>query len=321
MENLLCLQLLKASVTERKNIVHEIDNPTSRDMSHILFGDELTVQKIQAEIFNEHTLQMWLNGEHGSRPSWKALSEALEWMSAVGIIHLDLGAPLRTHRVLGYRAVGTRDLAKIVKSQPGTPTITTLLNLPIGRDQINVNIARVIGMRHETFRSILLPGCLENISPRDFSERVFQEWVNGRGRRPVSRETLERALWNSGKAELSRHVSSHRGPITMETLLNFPVLRQEWVTVNVVREVGARYFDFGIHLLQDQDPTGAHVRALENELSKNGEEINKRILTEWLSGQGRPVTWATLVEVLNIIGMGELAKMIKETYIIKEPVK
>ena len=87
-------------------------------------------------------------------------------------------------------------------------------------------------------------------------------------------------------------------------------------SVDIPREVGAKYSDFGIHLLQDA--TGNHMLALEQELNRKAEDINKRILTEWLSGQGRPVTWEALVEVLNIIGMGELAKRIKHKYVKTE---
>ena len=100
----------------------------------------------------------------------------------------------------------------------------------------------------------------------------------------------------------------------MDTLLNFPA--EVTKSANIPREVGVKYFDFGIHLLQD--PTGAHLYDLEHKLSKDGEEINKHILMEWLSGKGRPVKWNTLVEVLFIIRMGELAKQIYQKYILNK---
>ena len=101
----------------------------------------------------------------------------------------------------------------------------------------------------------------------------------------------------------------YNGPLTMDTLLNFPLPK----TVNLPREVGVRYRSFGTHLLQDV--TGARICALEHEFNRNCESINYCILHEWLSGGGRPKEWATLVEVLNIIDMGELAKMIEDTYV------
>ena len=87
--------------------------------------------------------------------------------------------------------------------------------------------------------------------------------------------------------------------------------------LNIPREVGKDYYDFGILLLQDG--SGAHVRALalEHELYRNGEEINKRILEEWLGDDiiilsKEPVIWSTLVEVINNIGKGELAAKISK---------
>ena len=86
--------------------------------------------------------------------------------------------------------------------------------------------------------------------------------------------------------------------------------------LNIPREIGKDYYDFGILLLQDG--SGAHVRALEHELYRNGEEINKRILEEWLGDDvtvlgKEPMTWSTLIEVINNIGKGELAAKIRET--------
>lgn len=81
--------------------------------------------------------------------------------------------------------------------------------------------------------------------------------------------------------------------------------------INIPREVGRKYMEFGAHLLQDD--TGAHVYALERELMGNAEDINCHITREWLSGRGRTVSWRSLIEVLINIGKGELAQTIEET--------
>ena len=81
--------------------------------------------------------------------------------------------------------------------------------------------------------------------------------------------------------------------------------------INIPREVAEKHMAFGVHLLQDD--TGAHVCALECELGRNAELINSRIIQEWLNGRGRNVSWESLIEVLNIIEKGQLARIIEET--------
>ena len=147
------------------------------------------------------------------------------------------------------------------------------------------------------------------------AQLILQKWLDGEGHQPASWWTLLAALERIGLMAapyVRSAIMSTSLELTMNTLLNLPYKKTVTKTANIPREVGVKHFDFGTHLLQD--PTGAHLLDLEREL-KNGEIINKHILTEWLEGKGRPVTWATLVEVLNIIGMGELAKQIEVRYV------
>ena len=72
--------------------------------------------------------------------------------------------------------------------------------------------------------------------------------------------------------------------------------------VNIIEQIGINYLHFGIFLLEDSN--GAIVEALENEHLKNAERINLAILRKWLDGKGvKPVTWSTLVTVLQKIRM------------------
>ena len=157
------------------------------------------------------------------------------------------------------------------------------------------------------------PSCLVDPELAEQSNRcIFKEWIESYSYPKVSWNSLADALLKIDIYDDFVHsLRSCSCPLTMSSLLHFPVTKV--VTANIPREVGIKYFDFGTHLLQEV--TGAHIRTLELELNQNGERINQRILQEWLSGGGRPVTWATLVEVLNIIDMGELAKKIKDKYI------
>ena len=64
--------------------------------------------------------------------------------------------------------------------------------------------------------------------------------------------------------------------------------------------------EFGTFLLDDR--TGARVRNLEHLHQRHAEHINTAILQEWLTGSGKkPVSWATLVEVLRDIELYTLA--------------
>ena len=76
--------------------------------------------------------------------------------------------------------------------------------------------------------------------------------------------------------------------------------------INIAREIGCKYEVFGTLLLLDN--TMAHIQDLERRFQGNGEQINMHILQEWVEGKGKkPITWTTLLKVINDIGMGELA--------------
>ena len=76
--------------------------------------------------------------------------------------------------------------------------------------------------------------------------------------------------------------------------------------INLPQEIGVKYNQFGILLLEDA--TGARVKAIAHKHSNDAEQINLTILQEWIGGQGaKPVKWQTLVEVLNDIKLIELA--------------
>ena len=81
--------------------------------------------------------------------------------------------------------------------------------------------------------------------------------------------------------------------------------------LNIPREIGTKYNEFGIHLLKDDN--GVRVRSMEHELNRAAEDINHRILQEWLEGRGiNPVSWTTLIDVLRTIELNELATLIEQ---------
>ena len=95
----------------------------------------------------------------------------------------------------------------------------------------------------------------------------------------------------------SYHFPLPPGPPTMQELLSFSAEK-----VNIAIKVGVRYIKFGVFLLEDTN--GDIVKALEMEHHWDAEQINMAILLKWLQGKGvKPVTWSTLITVLQTIGM------------------
>ena len=75
--------------------------------------------------------------------------------------------------------------------------------------------------------------------------------------------------------------------------------------LKVPQKVGGSFTQFGILLLDDED--GTVVDALEDECRGRSERIVRKILTEWINGRGRPVTWRTLTDTLRECDMNSLA--------------
>ena len=82
-------------------------------------------------------------------------------------------------------------------------------------------------------------------------------------------------------------------------------------TVNIVEQSGTHYSKLGPLLLNDS--MGAVTSAIASQYQRDAVAINQEILTRWLQGQGKqPVTWSTLIDVLNDIGLSELTQMIQK---------
>ena len=81
--------------------------------------------------------------------------------------------------------------------------------------------------------------------------------------------------------------------------------------INIPLEISTKCYQFGVLLLKDE--TGARIGAIVHKHTKNSEQINQETLEQWISGKGEePVTWATLVEVLQDVELTELASDIAD---------
>ena len=80
--------------------------------------------------------------------------------------------------------------------------------------------------------------------------------------------------------------------------------------INIPERIGINYFMFGVLLLNDE--TGAEVTAIITAHHENATLINLEILSRWIGGKGQPLSWDTLISVLEDIGLGNLAGDIKD---------
>ena len=84
-------------------------------------------------------------------------------------------------------------------------------------------------------------------------------------------------------------------------------------TINIIEEIGCKFSDFGVLLLNDED--GSFVESAANELQRDSTAINCKILTEWSNGRrnAQSFEWRSLVETLKDIGLRSLAYDIIES--------
>ena len=98
---------------------------------------------------------------------------------------------------------------------------------------------------------------------------------------------------------------------SLPKLLNFPTFTGD--TINISTEVGSKYEDFGIHLLND---TNGEITDQITEKYSTSEKIVKEILKHWIRGKGekpRPVSWETLIDALKASGLTKLASCIQKS--------
>ena len=80
--------------------------------------------------------------------------------------------------------------------------------------------------------------------------------------------------------------------------------------MNLAQAIGTNYTYFGIFLLEDNN--GDRTDAIVRELHERAEDINAAIFRLWVRGEGlQPVSWGTLVSVLQDMGLNTLASDIE----------
>lgn len=82
--------------------------------------------------------------------------------------------------------------------------------------------------------------------------------------------------------------------------------------IDITKKVGTDCRNLGVMLLNDED--GSVVKAIVSQYQLDAVEITVEILTQWVCGKGKqPVSWRTLIDTLQDIGLTELATAIDES--------
>ena len=103
-------------------------------------------------------------------------------------------------------------------------------------------------------------------------------------------------------------------PLTLIECVRF---RGREKRINIPQEIGIKYHEFGLFLLDDK--TGARIRSIAHKHRDDAEQINMEVLEEWTTGRGKhPVTWKTLTQVLHDIELSTLAQEIEAVKFCEE---
>ena len=99
-------------------------------------------------------------------------------------------------------------------------------------------------------------------------------------------------------------------PTDQPTLIECIKFRGRERRINIAQEIGVKYQDFCLFLLEDENRQ--RLKAIAQENTNKAEQINKEILEQWITGRGKqPVIWKTLTEVLRDIELTTLAEEIE----------
>ena len=76
--------------------------------------------------------------------------------------------------------------------------------------------------------------------------------------------------------------------------------------INILQNIGGRHQDFGLNLLNDDD--GNIMAQMTGDIAS----IKRQIILKWMDGNGMPITWGSLAEVADRMGLRILAQDIRE---------
>ena len=97
-------------------------------------------------------------------------------------------------------------------------------------------------------------------------------------------------------------------PVTLPQLIHF---KTRSGSINILERIGTHYRKLGVLLLEDA--TGEVTQAIIEHHHEDMTNINLQIFQKLIQGKDKlPVEWSTLVEVLNDVGLIQLANEIEQ---------
>ena len=92
-----------------------------------------------------------------------------------------------------------------------------------------------------------------------------------------------------------------------------PPTMPELIHLKVPEHVGSVFFKFGVLLLDDEN--GAKMDSIRREYQEDSGLIVRMTLKQWVQGDGKPLTWETLIKTLRDCNVFGLAAEIEATKI------
>ena len=88
------------------------------------------------------------------------------------------------------------------------------------------------------------------------------------------------------------------------------LIRFKTTSGKLTEQIGTHYRELGYLLLNDT--IGEVTRTIIKTCGPDATDIILEIFRQWIEGKGMPVMWNSLVEVLNVIGLRQLALEIEK---------
>ena len=161
----------------------------------------------------------------------------------------------------------------------------------------------ILGLLQVYFRSSYIPNESDDIQPQPLVH------LNNKDSPNKVLPTEHHNLYQGN--QITCNLTPVSEPPSLPLLLRFHSLR-ECKDINIPERIGTYFKTFGIFLLEDVG--GQKVNIIQYEMKDRVVEVTVKIFQKWLNGEGsKPVTWATLIDILEKSSLHTLSKDIKES--------
>jgi hypothetical protein len=153
--------------------------------------------------------------------------------------------------------------------------------------------------------------------PKSLEQELLFDGVEPSTIMTLSREPAQRSAAGDGETERPAVSSINTVGAVPRLALLGKLTTRDGQRIEIIKTIAPRWQDIAVHL--DFDPTGLTLRQIQaDEGGKGVKSCCRAMFQYWLEGNGRkPVSWDTLLEILEDCNYGALAAQIKST--LQEP--